>query len=210
MGDDQGIRVIVATDHCLLGLGLQNLLAGSDGFADVTAAGTAAAALALTRARGADVVLVDEGLPDGPWLVGELSDAQSACPLIFDLRETERDILFWMQAGARGYIPRHASMPELCATVDGVLHGRPFRGPRIERILRRAPAHARHSHAGRTGDLTNREREVLRLLEDGLSNREIADRLSIEVSTVKNHVHNVLDKLGVSRRGQAAAVVRES
>jgi two-component system, NarL family, nitrate/nitrite response regulator NarL len=83
----------------------------------------------------------------------------------------------------------------------------------IAALLRRvvSVAHVQAGHAGSdpTASLTAREREIVHLIDEGLSNKEIATRLQIELPTVKNHVHHVLDKLAVSRRADAAALVRE-
>src|SRR5439155_827652 len=105
---------------------------------------------------------------------------------------------------------REASIDDLVTVIESVARGEAICSPRVAAgLLRRVAALA----AGHGGDLpraqlTNREREIVRLIDNGLSNKEIARALGIEVATVKNHVHNILEKLQVHRRGEAAARVR--
>src|SRR5262249_10913963 len=125
----------------------------------------------------------------------------------FGVEEIEGEILACAEAGLAGYVPCDASLDDLVVRVESVLRGELLCTPRMAATL----FHRLETQAGNgRGEpqavaLTAREREVLRLIDGGLSNKEIAVRLRIEVSTVKNHVHKVLEKLNVTSRAQAAA-----
>ena len=124
--------------------------------------------------------------------------------------DDESAILACDQTGVIGYHMRSGSLEELIALIHAVASGTSSRPATIAAILwRRLSAHvAAPSHDGRGPVLTARENQILRLLELGWSNRAIAAEIGIAVSTVKNHVHNLLSKLGVGTRAQAAAVSR--
>jgi len=120
------------------------------------------------------------------------------------LTETETEIVTWAEAGISAYVPRHASLAQLHTAMVAAMRGEVRCSPKITgwllRELRRRPD--RNPAEER---LTSREIQALRLISRGLSNKEIARELGISVSTVKNHVHSVLEKLRVQSRSQAAA-----
>ncbi len=124
--------------------------------------------------------------------------------------EDEGEIIACAEAGAAGYLLRADPLSQLQAVIQCVAKGEALCSPRVAATLlgRVTMLAAERGGHGGFAQLTAREYEVLTLLEDDLSNREIADRLCIEVRTVKNHVHSILDKLGVDRRGRAAARLR--
>jgi DNA-binding NarL/FixJ family response regulator len=126
------------------------------------------------------------------------------------LGETESEIIDWAEAGVSGYVTRDASIAELVMVIERVTRGEVLCSPRVAgSLFRRVSALASE---GRTTSpparLTAREWEIVELINEGLSNKEIAARLVIELATVKNHVHNILAKLNVARRGEAAARLR--
>jgi DNA-binding NarL/FixJ family response regulator len=126
--------------------------------------------------------------------------------------EDEEEILQCAEAGVSGFLTRSDSLPHLLELIRKVTGGETLCSPRMAAVLLRLLADlaaARHP-APRLSTLTDREKQILRLLELGCTNRAIAAELSIEVFTVKNHVHSVLTKLGVRRRGEAAAAARTS
>jgi two-component system, NarL family, nitrate/nitrite response regulator NarL len=124
--------------------------------------------------------------------------------------ETEVHVLACAEAGISGYVPREASLRDLNATIDSVLSGNGVCSPRIVAGLFRRVAGLAADRPPNSPHriLTNREMQIIDLIDDGLSNKEIAQRLFIEVTTVKNHVHNILEKLQVHRRAEAAAALR--
>jgi two-component system, NarL family, nitrate/nitrite response regulator NarL len=125
-------------------------------------------------------------------------------------RETE--ILAFAEAGIAGFVTLEASVAELVEAIESVARGEALCSPSVAAALLRRLASLAHSRtsADPTGPLTAREREILALIDEGLSNKQIAQRLRIELPTVKNHVHHILVKLGADRRAEAAALVRGS
>jgi len=114
------------------------------------------------------------------------------------------------EAGVSGYVTREASLDELTGVVESVARGESPCSPRISALLLRRVAETagRRTETDAARRLTRREAEIVGLIDEGLSNKQIAGRLSIELATVKNHVHSILEKLQVERRAEAAARVR--
>jgi DNA-binding NarL/FixJ family response regulator len=125
--------------------------------------------------------------------------------------EVQREVMALAEAGASGYVALDASIEDLAAVVESVSRGETLCSPVIAATLfRRVAVLARERQLEPIAEkLTARELDVLRLIEAGLANKEIATALSIELPTVKNHVHNLLTKLKATRRGQAAAMLRD-
>jgi len=123
------------------------------------------------------------------------------------LEENDGRVVALAEAGVAGFVPRGASLDELISTVRHALNDELQCSPRIAAALARRVCllAVRHIDSSAKEKLTAREDQVLGLIDQGLSNKEIATRLSIEVPTVKNHVHRILEKLAVHRRGDAAA-----
>lgn len=124
--------------------------------------------------------------------------------------DSERDIVATAEAGIGGYVPPDASIEDLVEAVKHAARGEMICSPRVAAALaRRIATLASNRPVGSAApSLTAREMEVLELLEIGLSNKQIANRLSIRLATVKNHVHSILAKLNVRRRGEAVAALR--
>ena len=160
-----------------------------------------------------DVILLDLAGADGPGRVRSLlRRAPAACVVALGVKEAEDDVLPLAEAGVAGYVTRDGSVDDLLAAIVSVAAGETICSPRMTAtLLRRVALLARDRAAEEPDperDLTSRERQIVALIDEGLSNKEIATRLRIELATVKNHVHNILEKLRVHRRGEAAAAVR--
>ena len=172
--------------------------------------GTAACpAEAITELQGAspEIALLDVA-PEGSvsWLRAIHRAAPKTRLVALAVPDADDDILACAEAGIAAYVTRDASLSELMETLDGVARGEARCSPRVAAgLLRRLALLAGQAEARPSGRLTAREREVLDLIDEGLSNKQIAAHLCIKLSTVKNHVHNILDKVGASRRGEAAA-----
>ena len=141
----------------------------------------------------------------------ELRAAHDALKVIvLAIDEQEDCVLPLVEAGAAGYVTHEASLAELFSVVRSAVRGEALCSPRIVASLARRLTQMADQRPVRAelGELTVRERQIARLLDEGLSNKEIAIQLCIEVATVKNHVHNILEKLHVHRRGEAAARLR--
>lgn len=167
---------------------------------------------------GVDVVLLDASRRDEAlataWTVGE--ELPGAKLLVFGVEREDLRVLDFVEAGAHGYLLKGASTSDLAAALHDVHAGRTRCSPRIvEAVLARIrrlselDAPAPESARGPREPLTGRELQILHLLADGLSNKEIGSRLQISLSTVKNHLHNLLTKLGVRRRREAIRLAYE-
>jgi two-component system, NarL family, nitrate/nitrite response regulator NarL len=159
---------------------------------------------------GPDVVLIDMATVDSAT-VREAQERTAHPGLIaFGVPDQYVDFSPWIEAGIAGYLSRDASLSELVKAIRAVSTGETWLPPRIgARLIDALAATARgHRGAAGGGHLTTRELQVLRLLAEGLANKEIAANLYIELSTVKNHVHSILTKLGAHTRTEAAAFVR--
>jgi two-component system, NarL family, nitrate/nitrite response regulator NarL len=157
-----------------------------------------------------DIVVVQVGNDDALAAVGEVG---AACPrarvIAVGVPESAHEIIAFIEAGIAAYVPRHSSLEYLAQVLAATLRGETLTTPRIAAALvERLAALAQGERV--TPHLSQRELQVLRLLDDGLSNKEIARRLRIEQSTVKNHVHRILRKLGVGGRVEAVESYRRS
>lgn len=206
---DTPMRVMVVDDHDFFRAGLTSLLA--DHGADIVAeAASAEQALALAGTRRPDVVIMDLNLPglSGLEATRELRRRHPAMAvLVLTGSLDEHDVVDALLAGAAGYLLKDAPVEQILDGLEGALTGDSSAiSPRVNRLLvervRRAGVEPRRD-ADRP-DLTEREREVLRLIVDGRENLEIADELFLSPSTVKNHISTILRKLGVDNRIQAA------
>ncbi|MEV6522610.1 response regulator transcription factor [Longispora sp. NPDC051575] len=157
-----------------------------------------------------DVALVNAAMAELLPVVRLLA-AHRVPAVALGVTESEPEILALVEAGVRGYLPKDGSFEDLASVLDHVTRDELLCPPRIAAALGRrlAALAARLPPALPSAPLTPRELEVLTLLTRGLSNKEVARVLSIEIRTAKNHVHNILDKLGVSSRGEAAALARQ-
>jgi DNA-binding NarL/FixJ family response regulator len=171
-------------------------------------------AMKVVREKDVDVALVSTRLPDQGAL--KLTNAiteftPSTKVLALGLTEERQHVLRYVEAGATGYVLKDASLEGLIETIRAAREGKVFVSPKIAAaIMERLSNLARlfsdvESSITDTTQLTSRELEVLKLISEGQTNQQIAEHLVIEVGTVKNHVHNILDKLHVSSRGEAAA-----
>jgi DNA-binding NarL/FixJ family response regulator len=175
-------------------------------------AGSAKAEHLLAQCR-TDVVLVDMATADSLAIIRALvAGAPDVNVIALGLAEHEPDVIACAEAGISGYVTRDASLDDLAATIESVARGEMPCSPGVAAtLLRRITALAAQQDVQPADvSLTRRELQILDLIDEGLSNKEIAERLFIEVATVKNHVHNILEKLNVQRRGEAAARARMS
>ncbi len=203
------LRVLIVDDHELARAGLRALLAAEPGIAIVGEAGDGEQALELCRFERPDLVLLDVCMPgmDGLATARALKLAHPAIQvLIVTLHAHPGYLIEAVRAGAAGYVLKHASREDLLTAIHRVGRGETLLAQTVIaqafQQLRAAPVSA---PASAPGSLTPREREVLRLLAQGRTNRQIGQCLGISPGTAKNHVEHILAKLGVSDRTQAAA-----
>ena len=208
------IRVVVADDHAAIRSGLSMILGSADDIEVVGEAADGEVALGQARALRPDVVLMDIRMPgtDGIAATREITAAGLAHVLVLTTFDIDEYVFGALQAGASGFLLKSATAAELTAAVRAVAAGDGVLAPQVTRTLIDAFAAVPPTPARRPAgleDLTDREREVLDCLGDGLTNQQIAGRLFIGETTVKTHVSRVLTKLGVSSRVQAAIIARE-
>jgi two-component system nitrate/nitrite response regulator NarL len=204
------ITVYVVSDICLYREGLAEVLGQREEIRVVGAAATCEDLLALLDELSPDIALVDLSNIESVSVVHELAErAPNVKVVAIGVPETEQRILECAEAGVRGYVPREGSLADLTAALHSVARGEMLCSPRIAASLaQHIAALAAAESLQATARLTPREMEILELIEEGLSNKEIACRLYIEVATVKNHVHNILEKLNVRGRVDAVAQVK--
>jgi two-component system, NarL family, response regulator DevR len=206
------VSVLLVDDHEVVRRGLRDLLGGEDGVEVVAEAGGVREALALASARRPDVAVVDMRLPDGDGIglcrdLRELADADWAGPrcLVLTAFDDEEALVGAILAGASGYLLKQVRGQDLVKAVREVAAGRSLLDPvTTAHVLERM---RRPAAADELAMLTEQERKVLVLIGDGLTNRQIAERLFLAEKTIKNYVTAVLAKLGMERRTQAAAWV---
>jgi two-component system, NarL family, nitrate/nitrite response regulator NarL len=204
-------RVVLLSDVRLYREGLVHALASTSQLEMVGSAPVNDSSLTLLESARPDIVLLEAIAARSSGIVQAiLAIVPKSKVIAFAVGDEEQDAILCAESGAAGYVSREASIDDLVSTIVRVAQGEFPCSPRVAALLAR---HISLLAAQRDPDrvmaaLTSRERGVLRLIDDGLSNKEIAQRLGIGVSTVKNHVHNILDKTSASRRAQAAARVR--
>jgi two-component system, NarL family, nitrate/nitrite response regulator NarL len=202
------IAVLIIAAVRLYREGLAASLAGRDHLSISTTNASRPDALAKVREIGADVVVVDMAVRESLDLVCDLRrEALPTKILAFGVEEVTADILDCAEAGAAGYVTADASIDELVTAIERIAREELICSPQIAATLFQRVSEA-GSHDGpmtQARSLTNRERQVLRLIQQGYSNKEIAENLNIAEPTVKNHVHHLLEKLEVSTRAQAIA-----
>jgi DNA-binding NarL/FixJ family response regulator len=168
-------------------------------------------AIEAARRLSPDVAVLDPGGEDARDTVRELTAREPAVPVVaLAVSETDADVVAWAEAGVAGYVTRDGSLDDLVRAVLSAAAGELACTPRTAAALLRRVRAVASTEAGSPPALTAREIEIGRLIEQGLSNKEIAHQLHIELPTVKNHVHRVLEKLGVHRRAEAAVRIRQT
>lgn len=183
--------------------GLSAVLNDVEGVNVVGTAATVAEALPRARDLGAEVAVLDASTPEAI----DLSASGTAEVKLLAVGVPHEEAVEWLEAGASGCVPPEAPIQEVADAVARAACGESVISAEVQaRLLCRVRSLAADgSVAPDEGRLTRREAEVVGLIADGLSNKLIARRLSIQEQTVKNHVHNILLKLGVQRRAEAAA-----
>ena len=205
------IRVIIVSDVRLYREGLARALAAQPEV-EVAENMVEEVLLKLRGSRPDIVLLADSAIVRTTELAARAADNGVRVVAFAVAAEDEDEVLACAQVGVAGFVERNATMEELLTTLRTASQGEVRCSPRIARLLVRHVA-ARKGPGPQPGEnlpLTRRQRDIVALIERGLSNKEIAIRLGMAVATVKNHVHELLRKLQLSRRGEVAAVARGS
>ncbi|WP_371176747.1 response regulator transcription factor [Buchananella felis] len=197
------IRVMIVDDHEIVRRGIAEIVDRADGLTVVAEAGSLAEAVRRADLVRPDVVLVDLQLPDGTGIdvMKSLREIDPEVkPIVLTSFDDDDALAESLAVGARAYLLKTVRGAEIADVVKAVAGGRTLLDERT--ITRR-----RADHDDPTADLTPSERKVLDLIADGLSNREIGERLGVAEKTVKNHITSLLSKMGLQRRTQVAAWV---
>jgi len=210
MGSNGPIRVVVVDDHEMFAQGLQAILGTDPGIDVVALSGTVEAGCAAVRMHSPDVVLMDFQLPDGDGataterIKAEVPETQVVMVTSFD---DDTVLVRAIEAGCTGFITKHRAIQEVASAVRAAHNGEALISPSM---LARLLPRLRRNPRGLGADMTPREVEVLKLLAEGVSNQQIAERLVLSMHTVRNHVQNVITKLGAHSKLEAVATaVRE-
>ena len=207
VGDDT--RVVVVDDHDLFRTGLMNLLT-EQGIHVVGEAATGEAAVKLVRDLAPDVVVMDIHMPgiSGVDATRELAAvAPRSRVVVLTISEEDGDVVDAVMAGACGYLLKSSSIEELVAGIRAAAAGESLISPQIAaKVLQQLRAQSKDADAAATirAELSDRELEVLKLIANGKDNAQIASELFISPKTVKNHISNILMKLQIENRIQAA------
>jgi two-component system nitrate/nitrite response regulator NarL len=204
------VRILIVGQIRLYRDGLTLVLGQRPGFEVVGSVASQAGLDETLQQLRPDVVLLDVAAGGGHDAAERIRQAGSGARIVvLGVAEPELEIMGYAEAGVAGYVSREASLEMLAGAIESAVRGDLQCSPSMAGSMLRHIAALAGGAAGPAPDgLTAREREILRLIDQGRSNKEIAKHLGIEVATVKNHVHNLLEKLHVHRRAEAAARVR--
>jgi DNA-binding NarL/FixJ family response regulator len=208
------VRVLVAEDHPMFRDALAATLTLAGGFEVVAAVGSGEDAVAEALRHTPDVVVMDLEMP-GAGGVAATAEILRQLPttriLVLTSYDEDRLVYAALRAGAHGYVLKSATTEEVVRAVQAVGQGDGlFAGSVVERISRHLATGGRSSGPSPFPELTQREREILELMAQGHSNAYIADHFVLSLKTVRNHVSNVLAKLGTSTRAEAVVKARQA
>jgi DNA-binding NarL/FixJ family response regulator len=208
---------LVIDDNRLVRDGLKTLLDAQQDLNVVATAESAAAGLRRVRELLPQIVLMDAGLDNGDTyrcVETIRKTAPEAKVIVMDLLPSPEDVIEFIKAGANGFVMKDASVEDLVGAIRAVAQGAHAVPPILtgtllshiaqEAVIRHTPG------AARAVRMTKREQEIMNLIAEGLSNKEIAQRLTIATYTVKSHVHNILEKLALHSRLQIAAYTHKT
>lgn len=191
------LRVVLAEDHQMVRQGLRSLLEDVEDIEVIGEAEDGPGAVALAEAKGPDVVVMDFGLPglNGADAAARLAKSRpDVAVVVLSMRDDAATVDRSLRAGARGYVVKGAGVEDLCEAIRCAARGEVYLSPAVSDYVLQGYL------AGKDGPadpLTAREREVLQLVAEGLTGREVAGRLGLAPKTVDNHRARILDKLGI-------------
>lgn len=209
------MRILIVDDHILFREGLAGLLRSQSDMDVVGECGTVQEAVDSSLRLKPDVVLMDFSLPDGTGLdatTAILPQLPQTQVIFLTVHDNDERLIAAMRAGAKGYLLKNLSVTKLLASLRALERGEAaISRAMMARVLEEFAHGAPSSQADPSPliSLTTREVEVLQELSDGITNQEIAVRLYISENTVKNHIHNILEKLSLTNRREAIDFARK-
>jgi len=196
-------RIVLVDDHRIVREGLRLLLEGRDGYSVVGEAETGEEAVGVVRRERPDVVIMDIALPglSGIEATRQImgDEDSSAKVLVLSMHETSGYVEQVLRAGASGYLLKDAAASELFDAVDAVCRGDSYLSPSITQQVVHALANPSERPSSALRLLSEREREVLTLIAEGLSSKEISKKLNVSLKTVESHRANLMDKLKIHK-----------
>lgn len=203
------ISILIADDHSLIRQGLKQILELEEDIVVIAQASNGSEAVQLAKEYNPDIILMDINMPgtNGLQAIKEIKQDKLECKIIVLTIHEDREYLFkTLQMGAEGYVLKDAEPAVLLEAIRSVNSGKSYIQSNMTMELvkefNRVTMHEKEKHED--NNLTSREIEVLKLIAEGMINKEIAKQLYISEKTVKNHVSNIFRKLNVSDRTQAA------
>ncbi|MBI2812709.1 MAG: response regulator transcription factor [Opitutae bacterium] len=208
------IRVLLIDDSPIIRLGLRSALENCADIQIVGEAGTAAEGEAAVLKLRPDIALLDLHLPDKSGLLAcraIRSQRPETKILVLTSSSSERNLQEAMHAGALGYLLKDNDGQALATALRAVMGGQPVLDPSMsDQVMSLVRHRGEPSAAAKLGRLSPQERKVVAFLADGLTNKEIGDRLNLTEKTVKNYLATIFTKLNISRRSQAAALFAQA
>jgi two-component system, NarL family, response regulator DevR len=209
MTETPSIRILIADDHEVVRIGLSALLDRQEGFRVVGQASSGEEAIRLAKVMRPDVVVLDIRMPDGSGTDAcrQITADSPDTPVVMLTSYADEEALFdSIAAGASGYVLKRIGSDELVNAIRTVAAGHSMLDPAVTAaVLGRLRRDAHAEESGAFSELTEQERKVLAHVAEGESNREIAQAMQLAEKTVRNYVSNILAKLSLASRAQAAA-----
>ncbi len=210
------MKILIVDDHILFREGLISVLRSNSQHEIIGEAGSVSEAIEKARLHKPDLILMDYGLPDGTGADATkviLSEDPQCKILFLTMYEADENLFAAIRSGAKGYMLKNLKVPALLASLNAIERGEPvFTHSMTGRIID-AFAHAAGKPQSMATDtlsrLSCREKDVLRELTSGATNQEIGARLCLSENTVRHHIHNILEKLGLSNRREAADFAKQ-
>ena len=206
--DRSPIRILIADDHAIFRGGLRKLLEGANDISIVGEASNGLECVKMLAKLRPDILLLDLRMPekDGWGVLEEVNfDSLPTRTIVLTAAEDDRDVVRAMRLGARGVVLKHSASDLLVKSIRTVHNGEIWLDNRMTAEV--IDAFKKSAESGQRREkplLSDREKQVVQLVAQGLGNREIGQKLSISEQTVKNHLHNIFDKLGVFDRLELA------